>query len=1047
MKIKIINTLFIALLATVISTSVLAGKNDKSGNKPISYLKIIATIGPLAYLSDATIIVKNAKNKVIAKGKTNFRGATSIKLSAESLTHQPLKIISSGGQIVYVSTYDITKMKSFRGNLGAEQTNMTVGSTVFISLDFMSTIANGLVTKKTSYADALSKVRDAFDIPNKVSNRVLSYTNQYVALEALEKAAKRHKGYNNYINYIINKIKFGNSITELNPISVPASVVKSAGLKPKSAVAPTPAVSEVGAFPTCPAIGTTLPGPTPTSNSTSTSVLTDFVSLAFDGLLFKTGFGTTYNPGVNGLIGTALTLGATSAPAINSGPSSAYTAISTQLNCISSQVEYLSGMVEQNTIATLELDANTCATQIDAAIIPYQTIIAMAIPSVNAAGVTTLPSQENSLNPLNFDPNWTPQSDVAGPTSNTAVNNSYAIWAQLNGKGATTASTAKATCFDYINKALFQPAAGDSAAWTDFNQATQLDNVWYTQSSVQALQNYIIYWQTYVYYQFVLFNEYLNLTQASYITSSPYLGTIEGGSACDPSITTPGGTFCTWANNFKNAYPPTLYSDEIAIPSNGLAVIPYPTSQALNLPATSSYSGVSGINANYFGENWVSGIGVTCSNYAVCNNYWQYGDVYLNGTSESESPPTASAGIRQIAATAPSSAVYNPSLTSIFGSATTEANKTLLNAQGGYSPSLSTTENSYIETYTTPQVPHTQVITSTQLPNLGSLSNGQSALTFFYNAINQDNPTSPLWSGLSATEIAYFTSDNIVTVTDQAVTSSFSFPEESNGDGLICSTGTNGNSVGSINGQNCNQLQVQMAAYLNGSTPILQNCGDDECTNAGNPSATQIYPIMAQLLGRTWWSGAGAAASDFIAPTPLTPAPAPTIIGASINGASVDVGFLPLSSTTTPTITSFVATCQNSNGSVSVSGTSSPIEVTAPAPVDGVTTPAGGAITCFVQALNGGGSGYPSASVTAAVGALPIACVGEAINFCPEIHQACNLPVQSYYIATSGTFQPPSQVLTGAQCVATQVRTDDPINPCLYPASPTASCIYQNLNN
>lgn len=1019
MKIKIINTLFIALLATVISTSVLAGKNDKSGNKPISYLKIIATIGPLAYLSDATIIVKNAKNKVIAKGKTNFRGATSIKLSAESLTHQPLKIISSGGQIVYVSTYDITKMKSFRGNLGAEQTNMAVGSTVVISLDFMSTIANGLVTKKTSYADALSKVRDAFDIPNKVSNRVLSYTNQYVALEALEKAAKRHKGYNNYINYIINKIKFGNSITELNPISVPASVVKSAGLKPKSAVAPTPAVSEVGAFPTCPAIGTVLPGPTPKSNSTSTSVITDFASLLFDHLLFKAGFGTTYNPGVNGLLGTALTVGATSAPAINSGPSSAYTAISSQLNCISSQVDYLAGITLENALTEEQSNASVCTSDIDNALTTYGIVIAMAIPSVNATGVTTLPSQADSLNPLNFDPNWTPQSDVVGPTPyNLYLNKSYPAWGALMGQGVTSVQ-----CGPTINGAIFQPGAGDTPAWTYYNQLIQTDNVWYTQSSVQALQYYLNYWETYVYYMFVLFNEYLNLNQAPYGQSSPFIGTIEGGSACDPSITSPGGTFCQWANNFKNAYPPPLYSDEIAIPSNGLAVIPYPTSQALKLPATS-------INANYFGNEWVSGIGVTCSNYAVCNDIWYYGDVYSNGSSEPA--PTNN----DVAATAPSSAVYNPSLTSIFGSATTEANKTLLNAQGGYSPSLSTTENSSIETYTTPQVPHTQVITSTQLPNLGSLSNGQSALTLFYNAINQDNPTSPLWSGLTATEIAYFTSDNIVTVTDQAVTSSFSSFQ---GDPYTKNC-TSTNSVGSINGQNCNQLQVQMAAYLNGSSPPqLQNCGDDECTNQGNPSATT--PIMAQLLGRTWWSGAAVAASDFIAPTPLTPAPAPTINAAYINGDTVYVSFVPFSTTTTPAITSYVATCQNSNGSVSVSGTSSPIEVIAPAPVDGVTTPAGGAITCFVQALNGGGSGYQSASLTATLAPFPY-CQGSPTGQCVTANtagKACDNPIPKIYLISTPTGSGPSQI--GSQCNFT-AAIGDPYAPggCHYNSTTPSSC-------
>jgi hypothetical protein len=598
------------------------------------------------------------------------------------------------------------------------------------------------------------------------------------------------------------------------------------------------------------------------------------------------------------------------------------------------------------------------------------------------------------------------------------------------GQGASPGTSVAVQCGPTINGAIFQPVDGDTPAWTDYNQLIQTDNVWYTQSSVQALQYYLNYWETYVYYMFVLFNEYLNLNQAPYIQSSPFIGTIEGGSACDPSITSAGGTFCQWANNFKNAYPPTLYSDEIAIPSNGLAVIPYPTSQALNLPATSSYSGVSGINANYFGNEWVSGIGVTCSNYAVCNDIWYYGDVYSNGSSEPA--PTNN----DVAATAPSSAVYNPSLTSIFGSATTEANKTLLNAQGGYSPSLSTTENSSIETYTTPQVPHTQVITSTQLPNLGSLSNGQSALTLFYNAINQDNPTSPLWSGLTATEIAYFTSDNIVTVTDQAVTSSFSSFQ---GDPYTKNC-TSKNSVGSINGQNCNQLQVQMAAYLNGSSPPqLQNCGDDECTNQGNPLAAT--PIMAQLLGRTWWSGASAAASDFIAPTPLTPAPAPTIFGASINGASVDVGFFPLSSTTTPTITSYVATCQNSNGSVSVSGTSSPIEVIAPAPVAGVTTPAGGAITCFVQALNGGGSGYPSASVTAAVGALPPICNGTSTAKCSSIISTqCDIGGQYTDIQTYQTAANPvaGSVQTGNQCGPNGVENG--LNYC----DTRWGCIYEN---
>ena len=1007
MKIKIINTLFIALLATVISTSVLAGKNDKSGNKPISYLKIIATIGPLAYLSDATIIVKNAKNKVIAKGKTNFRGATTIKLSAESLTHQPLKIISSGGQIVYLSTYDITKMKSFRGNLGAEQTNMTVGSTVFISLDFMSTIANGLVTKKTSYADALSKVRDSFDIPDKVSNRVFSYTNQYVALEALEKAAKRHKGYHNYIKYIINKIKFGNSITELkpslNPISVPASQVKSAGLKPQSAVAPTAAVSEVGAFPTCPAIGTNLPAPTTTSNSTSTSVLTDFVSLALDGLLFKTGFGTTYNPGTNGLAGTALTLGATNAPAINSGPSSAYTAIADQLNCMSSQLDYIANMELESLITATQINASTCVSTLTSAINVYRQIITDAVPSVSATtGVTTLPNSNESLNPLNFNTNWIP--GTPGPTTNTLLNDNYATWGGLIGLGSTPGSNTPATCSNDINQTLFDPLAGDDASWPLINQQMQDNNIWYTQSDAQGLQQYLISWQANLYYQLVLSNEYLNLTQALYSSTSSYLGTISGGSACDPSITTAGGTFCQWANNFTNAYPPTLYSDEIGIPSNGYAVIAYPTNVAEGVSVT-------GINANYFGNEWVDTIGVTCSNYAVCNGKWLYGDVYqANGVNGGTGVGGANGSY---SAAIPSGAIGSISLTSLFNDAFSSANSTN-GYNNGSIPTLSPT-GSAIETYTAPQVPHAEVISSTSLPNLNTASNGQSAVTFFYNAINQANTESPLWSGLSASSVAYFTPDNSVTVTDQAVTSSLYDFQAYNGVAYYgCHTD---DSWGSINGQNCNQLQVQMAAYLNGSSPPqLQNCGDDECTNQGNPSAT--YPIMAQLLGRTWWSGAEAAATaPYIIPTPLTPAPAPTITGASINGASVDVGFFPLSSTTTPAITSYVATCQNSNGSVSVSGTSSPIEVTAPAPVDGVTTPAGGAITCFVQALNGGGSGYPSASVTAAVGALPIICTGTTTANCSNISGLqCASPDHGNQTFQTAAIPVAGSLQTGSQC-------------------------------
>jgi hypothetical protein len=235
--------------------------------------------------------------------------------------------------------------------------------------------------------------------------------------------------------------------------------------------------------------------------------------------------------------------------------------VDTQLSCISSQLSYLADEVGEllNTVLLAQSVATgtLCANQVNTQYGYYSGLVANAMP--NADGSPSAYPLDSTNQSLVADvPAWGPDGVLTGD------------------------------CGSSINSMLFfSSTPGVKASWqqlnTNFQSPEAGGSAWYTQLQAQQLQQFLSYWSTLLYDQFVLQNEYFNYN--GLIDDANILaGNVSGTSYCTAgSSSTTTQSYCVWTSNIQNAYPGDLYSDEIGIPSSGLAVNAYPAGLALGL--------------------------------------------------------------------------------------------------------------------------------------------------------------------------------------------------------------------------------------------------------------------------------------------------------------------------------------------------------------------------------------------------------------------------------------------------------------------------------
>jgi hypothetical protein len=801
-----------------------------------------ASTGPLSYLTDARITVRDAKGKLVALGKTNHRGIVGFRVRNKKLRELPLNIVTSGGKVDGIR---------FRSQLKA-RAHEVGGKNPIIYLDLVSTTARQITGPRMKYAEATSAVRSTLKINKRAAVDTLRVKNPYVDGDRLNHAVILAGGYTRFARELGRLAKLGQTMNGLEPPqpviktrgqSTPAKILNAA-LHSEQASQHIEASSVTTQSNSSTLCTTAVPG--------SGNTVANYGSIATASLLEVVGLPLAATEGVTGMLLSSVGVN-------DSSPTTeALDNVANELDCISSQLQYIEEelaeietLVDYNTLQTELTNANNCQNGLALGWSYYNTLANQGDGTIS-----------------NSNPNLCIANGGACGSGDI-----YDWQAEVNACGAV------------INNTLFGTGGGaGGSAWAQLNILYQSEYAWYTQAQTQAIQSFLSYWSTMIYYQFVLQNEVFNFygQWANAVTFSGGPGT-NGSTACAYDQPIPNINVCQWQSNIQYAFPGNLYSDEVGL-WNGTAVNAYPAGLTL-----STYPSTTGFSSFYLADKFYS------------ENVWEY------------------------------------SASSLASTAMTDFNNLGINPANNQSA---------IETYDSPQALRTLIITSST-PGLDALNNAQSqsddesltASSFFFNAVNQINgwPTSDGWS---SDLIGYYTSDNVTTT---AV-------------------------------QNLGYDYVVMS--MNAFVPASPDTNWFNCGLLGSSSCYPIYgatsPIMAVLLGRTYWTGATNATNQSfytLLPPPLTVPNAPTITGVTAGtGGELVVAFdlVPESDDGGMSITGYVASCTATGSAtpISASGTTSPINVS------GLI--GGTEYSCSIQAENAGGlSAIPATCPIASCSATP----------------------------------------------------------------------------
>jgi hypothetical protein len=477
-----------------------------------------------------------------------------------------------------------------------------------------------------------------------------------------------------------------------------------------------------------------------------------------------------------------------------------------------------------------------------------------------------------------------------------------------------------------VNNALFGTAGGQGAAWQQLNlnfQSTGEGYAWYTALQVQQLQQFLSYWGTIDYYEFVVTNEYWNYQQ-DFTGAQQSAGNVSGSSVCSTGTTNISTTFCAAMSNIGNAYPPDLYSDEIGIwntasgSAAGFAISAYPAGLAMGV-------GQLGLNPYYLGggQNIIKNPGNWAASNATVPSYNQFNGQGINPSGQ----PSA---IQQFS---------NP-----------QALKTL---QPTSAQVASITSNNYLQGGP---------------PNQPPLTSWQ----FFVNAINQQAPSGysfPIaseWTNLVGTTsqppngTGFFTADNV------AVASNFL------ADNTNCSSTQTEQTTD----------QIAFNNTIGNYWWVFTGCNPTYTPNEGSNSA----PVFGVLLGRNWWPASVTnPPTSYTPPQPCVPGstasacnvPAPTLTNLSISNTSgaaiIQLYFTPpsISSGGMP-IAQYLATCTSTNSStpITITGSTTTPSVTSLI-LQGGSGSEGYVYSCTIEAVNGLGISSPLSNALLANPSVP----------------------------------------------------------------------------
>lgn len=531
---KIITILLIVALSIFARTGAAAANVNE-----VKYLQIQASYGPLEFVSDGNVIVRDPLGNIVASGKTNERGSFSAGLAPSQFNNLPLKVVVTGGRLVnYSSEKKIGK--KFIGSLKGQLDRFTEAPWAIVYLDLVSTIASTLEREGISYGVGVEMARQSLGINKGAPVWVLRFRNVYVDGERFTHVVSGSGGFNPYVKKIAIRVKNGKPIVNLKPKEY---MTRGSSLKAANGVsaAGNAALSATATDSASLACLAPLPNNSGSGN-TSTKLVKDFGVIAAQALLETAGAPkgvVTLGKGVTGMLLTGS--GSGSDPTLD-----ALKAVQEQLDCISSQIAYLSSEIKA---LNLQISLGTAADCEDAITANYPEYAFL----VDMGGTKPLDNTNEQLK--DAIERWNPDSN----------------------------EMSKCDYGKAINNMLWGTSTGRESAWQILNKIYQSEGAWYTQADVQELQVFLDNWSTLLYQEFILSNEYYNYME-KYDTAKYRAGTSQGfAPLCRYGSISEDPTYCVYFSNIQNAYPADLFSDEIAIYGSGLAVIPFPAGLALGV--------------------------------------------------------------------------------------------------------------------------------------------------------------------------------------------------------------------------------------------------------------------------------------------------------------------------------------------------------------------------------------------------------------------------------------------------------------------------------
>lgn len=509
-------------------------------------LKVWATVAPEEPLDGATVSVRDAKGRLVGRGRTNENGRENILLTTVDPSAFPLKIITTGGSAKNVKFHG--RLTALTSQVGAEFAS--------VKMDLLSSAASLLANATRTYPRALSEVRQSLGIGKGAPDYVLQVKNTHVDKVRLSEERRRRGGFGAVVNAVAKASRNGRRFKSLEPIS-DGDITQSIAQGDARQASPQPSIAAVDG-------GIRLkPRASSASDVCSAPVGNGDEEKSSKEMIYDVGVTAMFALGkyagvpsaaLEPVLGTFLNFPNPTADTLKE--------IQAQLTCISTQIVYLS---EQFAYLSLQFSlevAVECKTIVDPAWQSYRDAVA-------AASTYPLDSDNKTFTEL-----WLP------------------AWGKVH-----------QDCGSAINTALFSTAIGANPAWPALAKIYQdKHGGWLNQSEVQELQEFLAYWGEIEHQQFLLRREF-----DTYMGYPQDIDSISGFNTADTSKCASGTTstdikFCVWANNIKSAYPGDLYSDELGVMSNGQGIMLYPWSTTPNLTYEMRQAGY---HSNYkYGESY-----------------------------------------------------------------------------------------------------------------------------------------------------------------------------------------------------------------------------------------------------------------------------------------------------------------------------------------------------------------------------------------------------------------------------------------------------------